>query len=113
MPSPLRTPQRAAPPKQCAVTDCPRDYRAVGHCAVHLPHATELYRARQTEDTVCGGVWIEDLEFLLAHGCTWEQVCDRVERTPGALEMGLKRAGRPDLTARLKLASDRVLVGAA
>jgi len=109
MPSPLRSPQRPDRPirRLCAVSGCDREYRAVGHCAYHLPLASELARQAQTDDTVCGGVWIEDIEFLLAHGCVWEQVCDRVERTSGALEMGLKRAGRPDLTARLKLASEQ------
>lgn len=107
MPTRHRSLSKAAPKPSCAVKDCSRDYRAVGHCGFHLPLASELARAAQVYDTVCGGVWVEDIEFMLANGCTWEQVVGRVDRTAGALEMGLKRAGRSDLTARLKWASEQ------
>lgn len=42
---------------------------------------------------------VEDVEFMLATGRGWGEVCTRLGRSPAALTKALARAGRYDLVA--------------
>ncbi|QYC54969.1 helix-turn-helix DNA-binding domain protein [Arthrobacter phage Popper] len=45
---------------------------------------------------------VEDMEFLIREGLSWETLAERLGRTPGSLERALHRKGRSDLIAKAK-----------
>lgn len=51
---------------------------------------------------------LEDVEFLLDDGCTWQELLYRLECSTEALERLLHRAGRGDLITRAKSMTERL-----
>lgn len=64
------------------------------------------YRGNQTRNGVhadCSTqAMIEDFLFLLSCGRGWGEIVARLGRTPKAIERCFDRAGRPDLSTRLR-----------
>lgn len=104
----FRPPQLARPtdegyvhvvcPGQCAVEGCSSKVRST-YCSKHYKRFLKYGDPLGGFDAT---VHIEDVEWMAAHGETIEGAAARVGRTVSTLVSALYRAGRQDLTEKLR-----------